>query len=177
MNFAPNVATYVLPAMAFPAQVRSTFHGLSAGLGKVGAVVGTFMFHPIKQSGGTAAVLWVQFAICVLGVAVSVWCIDEGAEDAPTPSCVVCMENFKLGEELRVLACGHEFHKECIDEWLLETAEVKSFFDKASADVRRAAKRPVRDCPLCKAYPLTEAILNAPYIAGDEANKLGVPDA
>ena len=58
LNFGPNVATYVLPAMAFPPQVRGTFHGLSAGSGKVGAVVGTFIYAPISDSFGVATVMW-----------------------------------------------------------------------------------------------------------------------
>ena len=53
---------------------------------------------------------------------------------------------------------------QCIEEWLLESSAVDStnFFDKNTAEAKRAAKRPARDCPLCKAYPLNEALLNAP---------------
>ena len=46
--------------------------------------------------------------------------------------CVICLEDFVDGEELRVLPCNHAFHVACIDEWLLE--------------------RPL--CPLCKAPAL-----------------------
>ncbi|XP_031278180.1 RING-H2 finger protein ATL56-like [Pistacia vera] len=36
--------------------------------------------------------------------------------------CVVCLENFKLGENCRLLPnCGHTFHAECIESWLLKT--------------------------------------------------------
>jgi PHS family inorganic phosphate transporter-like MFS transporter len=40
LNWGCNVATFVLPAVAFPPGVRATFHGLSAASGKLGAVVG-----------------------------------------------------------------------------------------------------------------------------------------
>jgi hypothetical protein len=43
--------------------------------------------------------------------------------------CAICINAFKSGDSVRTLAsCGHEFHRSCIDLWLL----------------RRA------DCPLCK---------------------------
>jgi len=40
------------------------------------------------------------------------------AEDQ-SKSCVVCTDDFKEGETLRVLTCFHTFHQGCIDEWLL----------------------------------------------------------
>lgn len=34
--------------------------------------------------------------------------------------CVICLENFKLGERCRLLPnCNHSFHVQCIDSWLL----------------------------------------------------------
>lgn len=39
------------------------------------------------------------------------------AEDAV---CVICLQNYSVGEQLRVLACGHHFHASgCIDRWLV----------------------------------------------------------
>ncbi|CAL8137711.1 unnamed protein product [Orchesella dallaii] len=34
-------------------------------------------------------------------------------------SCVICMDLYKAGDKLRALTCGHEFHKGCVDRWLL----------------------------------------------------------
>jgi len=39
--------------------------------------------------------------------------------DKSSEICVVCTEEFKRGETLRVLTCFHTFHQGCIDEWLL----------------------------------------------------------
>lgn len=37
--------------------------------------------------------------------------------------CAVCLENFRVGEECRLLPkCKHCFHAECIDSWLLKAA-------------------------------------------------------
>ncbi|CAE8586337.1 unnamed protein product [Polarella glacialis] len=72
LNFGPNLGTYVLPAICFPAFIRSTCHGLSATGGKLGAVTGSLLFNPISNSSaGITGVLWVQAVICALGVAVA----------------------------------------------------------------------------------------------------------
>ncbi|XP_021928938.1 protein goliath isoform X2 [Zootermopsis nevadensis] len=42
--------------------------------------------------------------------------------------CAVCIEPYKISDVLRILPCRHEFHKFCIDPWLLEH----------------------RTCPMCK---------------------------
>jgi len=62
-----NLSTYVLPTQLFPREVRATFHGLSAASGKVGAVIGTFAFVPVKAAFGIPGVMWLQLAICVAG--------------------------------------------------------------------------------------------------------------
>ncbi|XP_050889903.1 E3 ubiquitin-protein ligase SIS3-like [Lathyrus oleraceus] len=32
--------------------------------------------------------------------------------------CPICLEEFRVGNEVRGLPCAHNFHVECIDEWL-----------------------------------------------------------
>lgn len=39
----------------------------------------------------------------------------EGSE-----SCSICLACYALGEQLRVLRCGHYFHQRCVDTWLLQ---------------------------------------------------------
>jgi len=80
LNWGPNVATYVLPAAAFPTEVRSTFHGLSAACAKFGALVGTFLYQPIADKFGFAAVMWVQAALCILGMLLSIKFISPNYE-------------------------------------------------------------------------------------------------
>ncbi|XP_046394892.1 protein goliath-like isoform X4 [Ischnura elegans] len=42
--------------------------------------------------------------------------------------CAVCIEPYKISDVIRILPCKHEYHKSCIDPWLLEH----------------------RTCPMCK---------------------------
>ncbi len=60
LNFGPNVSTYVLPPQSFPPAVRSSFFGLSAAMGKVGALFGGFCFEPLAVAFGYG---WL-FVIC-----------------------------------------------------------------------------------------------------------------
>uniref|UniRef100_A0ACD5Y4G2 Uncharacterized protein n=1 Tax=Avena sativa TaxID=4498 RepID=A0ACD5Y4G2_AVESA len=43
-NFGPNTTTFILPAEIFPARMRSTCHGISGAVGKVGAIIGVLAF-------------------------------------------------------------------------------------------------------------------------------------
>ena len=40
-NFGPNSTTFLMPVEAFPTRIRATSHGISAAVGKVGAIVGS----------------------------------------------------------------------------------------------------------------------------------------
>ena len=82
LNWGPNVSTYVAPASAFPTRVRGLFHGLSAASGKLGAVVGSFIFLPVSQAAGIGAVLWLQVALMVGGLALSIFFLPAAEEAA-----------------------------------------------------------------------------------------------
>ena len=50
------------------------------GCGKVGAVVGTFIYAPLADAFGIAMVMWIQCVLCLVGVVLSIYCI---ADDHP----------------------------------------------------------------------------------------------
>jgi len=43
-------------------------------------------------------------------------------EDPET--CPICLDDFEENEKLRILPCGHAYHCQCIDPWLLKTRRV-----------------------------------------------------
>jgi PHS family inorganic phosphate transporter-like MFS transporter len=47
LSYGPNVSTYVLPAETYRKDIRSTFNGISAALGKLGAAFGAAIFGPV----------------------------------------------------------------------------------------------------------------------------------
>ncbi|KAJ1946910.1 hypothetical protein FBU59_001938 [Linderina macrospora] len=54
-NFGPNVTTFVIPGEVFPTRFRSTAHGISAAMGKLGAIVAQGGFMMLKDNGGKNA--------------------------------------------------------------------------------------------------------------------------
>jgi hypothetical protein len=45
---------------------------------------------------------------------------DQSEPRSEPPSCSVCTEYFVEGENVRILPCGHVYHRCCIDLWLLD---------------------------------------------------------
>ena len=71
IQFGPNMTTFVLPSEVFPVSVRTTGHGLAAGIGKLGAFVGVFLVPVLQDHIGLRGLLVVAGASAVLGFAVT----------------------------------------------------------------------------------------------------------
>jgi PHS family inorganic phosphate transporter-like MFS transporter len=56
-EFGPNTTTFILPAEIFPTSARTTGHGISAGVAKIGAFLGVFLLPQITGSFGTAGAM------------------------------------------------------------------------------------------------------------------------
>ncbi len=76
-EFGPNTTTFVLPAEIFPLSVRTTSHGISATVGKVGAAIGTFSFPLLQAKFGLPGPMWVAGACCIGGFAVTLALLPE----------------------------------------------------------------------------------------------------
>ncbi|BGP55672.1 hypothetical protein JCM8202_003838 [Rhodotorula sphaerocarpa] len=80
-NFGPNTTTFIIPGEIFPTRYRSTAHGISAGSGKLGAIIAQVIAFKTKDIGGPNK--WVPhvmeiFALfMLLGFIVSIWATPE----------------------------------------------------------------------------------------------------
>jgi len=46
---------------------------------------------------------------------------NEGNNGSSCASCSVCLSDIERGENIKKLSCGHSYHCECIDTWLLRS--------------------------------------------------------
>lgn len=59
--------------------------------------------------------------------------VIDWTEQLKDESCLVCLDDFKLKQPVRVLKCHHVFHRECVDRWLCESHN---------------------SCPVCRGVPV-----------------------
>ena len=67
--FGPNYTTMLLAAESFPTSVRSTFHGLSSGIAKIGAFGGAVIVPLLLSHYGLRAVTLMGFCCYTAGIA------------------------------------------------------------------------------------------------------------
>jgi PHS family inorganic phosphate transporter-like MFS transporter len=66
-EFGPNTTTFVLPSEVFPVNMRTTGHGVAAGIGKLGAFVGVFLVPELETHFGLRGLLLVAGIAALLG--------------------------------------------------------------------------------------------------------------
>jgi MFS transporter, PHS family, inorganic phosphate transporter len=70
-EFGPNMTTFVLPSELYPVSMRTTGHGISAGIGKLGAFIGVFLFPVLQRSLGLRGTLLLTGGVAGLGFALT----------------------------------------------------------------------------------------------------------
>lgn len=77
LNFGLGITTYALPSAVFSKDIRSSFNGIAAAMGKVGAVVGSYSLLAIAKSSSYPAALGVSSAVAVLGAIATIFLVDS----------------------------------------------------------------------------------------------------
>ncbi|KAJ1569508.1 phosphate transporter, partial [Nowakowskiella sp. JEL0078] len=73
-NFGPNTTTFIIPAECFPTKVRSSAHGISAGTGKLGAIIAALGFAPLAAGSlGVQGCLYIFTGCMALGGLFTFW--------------------------------------------------------------------------------------------------------
>ncbi|MGD1011116.1 MAG: MFS transporter [Acidimicrobiales bacterium] len=67
VEFGPNTTTFVLPSEVFPVSMRTTGHGIAAGVGKLGAFIGVFIVPQLQKHIGLRGMLIVAAGAALLG--------------------------------------------------------------------------------------------------------------
>ena len=70
-EFGPNMTTFVMPSELYPVSMRATGHGISAGVGKLGAFIGVFLFPILNDSLGLRGTLLLTAGVAVAGFALT----------------------------------------------------------------------------------------------------------
>lgn len=70
-EFGPNTTTFVYPAEIFPVEVRTTGHGIAAGMGKMGGFAGVYLFQTMLASWGIRGTEGVAAGVAMIGLAVT----------------------------------------------------------------------------------------------------------
>jgi MFS family permease len=70
-EFGPNMTTFVMPSELYPVSMRATGHGISAGIGKLGAFIGVFLFPLLQNSLSLRGTLLLTGGVAVLGFALT----------------------------------------------------------------------------------------------------------
>lgn len=66
-EFGPNTTTFVLAAECYPTSVRTTGHGISAGVAKLGAFIGVYLFPDISKAFGVSGALKFSAGMALVG--------------------------------------------------------------------------------------------------------------
>lgn len=66
-EFGPNTTTFVLSAECIPTSARTTGHGISAGIAKLGAFIGVYLFPHISKAFGIGGALEFSAGMALLG--------------------------------------------------------------------------------------------------------------
>lgn len=101
----PNCTTFLIPCEVFPTRVRGSAHGISAAIGKSGAVITAFAFGTITQKIGLPGVLGLFSGLMGLTAAVTLMIPESGNKS------LADIERGLSGGKFRSILAGKRLHE------------------------------------------------------------------
>jgi PHS family inorganic phosphate transporter-like MFS transporter len=84
-NYGPNTTTFILPSLLYSPECRSTWNGISAASGKLGALFGATLFAPAADKWGDDQVMIICSGVSVAALIIT-WCfVPKDGEDPRPP--------------------------------------------------------------------------------------------
>jgi len=77
LYMGPGLAMKVLPVVAFPEDVRGSFHGVTSAAAKVGALGGSLLFPEVNEHFGVTGVMALQSSTCLLGCLLCLTLVED----------------------------------------------------------------------------------------------------
>jgi MFS family permease len=106
-EFGPNTTTFVLSAELYPVSMRATGHGISAGVAKLGAFLGVFLFPLVQDAFQLRGTLLLTAALSLAGVALTLLLPEPAGrslDEMPLDGEVVVAAEMLLASEDRTRA-------------------------------------------------------------------------
>ena len=91
------------------------FHVFVIGFLGPGLVVGLFYFFAWVRLRYVAHIKAHQCQHALMHTPTKRFSVLEGGDQL---QCMICLEDYEDQDTLRVLPCGHDFHKACLDKWV-----------------------------------------------------------
>lgn len=76
-------------------------------------------------------------------------------DNCTSSTCAICLEDYSVGQKLRVLPCRHKFHAACVDLWLTSW---RTFCPVCKRDARAGTSNP----PASESTPLLSSSIQLP---------------
>lgn len=77
-------------------------------------------------------------------------------DNSTSRTCAICLEDYNVGEKIRVLPCRHKFHALCVDAWLTTW---RTFCPVCKRDARTSTGQP----PASESTPLLSSAVSSPF--------------
>ncbi len=138
-EFGPGGTTIVLSSKTCAAPIRGQYFGIAAGVGKIGAFVGTYVFPIIKKKYGEQTLFWVSSVFALFGASLALFLLPEVGPDTNLNENAAFFECLtSIGFDTSKL--GNADHEENKPSIYSEFTKIEDKVDKDSHLVRISVK-------------------------------------